>query len=69
MTPFDAVLTHAVSNGASDIYFLEGVAPAVKVDGLVAPVPGQDLLDADTMKAVLERLLPVRERTAFAERG
>ena len=33
MTAFDAVLTEAVSSGASDIYFLEGVPPAVKVDG------------------------------------
>lgn len=69
MTTFDAVLTHAVSNAASDIYFLEGVAPAVKVDGLIAPVPGEDVLDGTAMKGILERLLPVRERAIFAERG
>ncbi len=69
MTTFDAVLTEAVSSGASDVYFLEGVAPALKVDGLVSPVPGTGALDTDTMRAVLERLLPIRERTAFAERG
>ena len=27
----------AVSSGASDVYFLEGVAPAIKVDGVVSP--------------------------------
>jgi twitching motility protein PilU len=69
MTTFDSVLTHAVSSGASDIYLLEGVAPAVKVDGIVAPVPGEDRLDPDAMRAILERLLPVRERAGFAERG
>jgi twitching motility protein PilU len=69
MTPFDAALSEAVSSGASDVYFLEGVPPAIKVDGLVSPIPGADALDADAMRGVLERLLPVRERTAFAEAG
>ena len=69
MTTFDAVLTEAVSSGASDVYFLEGVPPAIKVDGLVNPVAGADALDAAAMRGILERLLPVRERTAFAEVG
>jgi len=69
MTILDAVLTQAVSSGASDVYFLEGVAPAIKVDGLVSPVQGTDALDADAMRGILERLLPVRERAAFAQAG
>jgi twitching motility protein PilU len=69
MTVFDTVLTEAVASGASDVYFLEGVPPAIKVDGLVGPIPGAEALDAAAMRAVLERLLPVRERTAFAESG
>jgi twitching motility protein PilU len=69
MATFDVVLTEAVSSGASDIYFLEGVPPAIKVDGLVNPVAGADALDAAAMRGILERLLPVRERTAFAEVG
>jgi twitching motility protein PilU len=69
MTTFDVVLTEAVSSGASDVYFLEGVPPAIKVDGLVSPVAGADALDAAGMRGILERLLPVRERTAFAEVG
>ncbi len=69
MTTFDAVLTEAVSSGASDVYFLEGVPPAIKVDGLVNPVAGAAALDAAAMRGILERLLPVRERTAFAEVG
>jgi twitching motility protein PilU len=69
MTILDAVLTQAVSSGASDVYFLEGVAPAIKVDGLVSAVHGADALDADAMRGILERLLPVRERAAFAQAG
>jgi twitching motility protein PilU len=69
MTTFDAVLAEAVSSGASDVYFLEGVPPSIKVDGLVSPVAGADALDAAAMRGILERLLPVRERTAFAEIG
>jgi twitching motility protein PilU len=69
VTIFDSVLAHAVSSGASDVYFLESVVPAVKVDGVVSPVPGTDRLDSDAMRAILERLLPVRERAVFAERG
>ena len=69
MTIIDTVLAQAVSSGASDVYFLEGVAPAIKVDGLVTPVQGADALDAEAMKGVIERLLPVRERNAFAQTG
>ena len=69
MTTFDVVLSEAVSSGASDVYFLEGVPPAIKVDGLVSPVAGADALDAAGMRAILERLLSVKERTAFAEAG
>ena len=69
MTTFDAVLTEAVSSGASDVYFLEGVSPAIKVDGIVTPIPGADPLDAGATRAILERLLPLRERTTFAETG
>jgi twitching motility protein PilU len=69
MTIIDAVLAEAVSSGASDVYFLEGVPPSMKVDGLVSPVAGADALDADGMRAVLDRLLPVRDRAAFAEKG
>jgi twitching motility protein PilU len=69
VTTFDAVLTEAVASGASDVYFLEGVAPAIKVDGVVNAVAGTEPLDTAGMRAVLERLLPVRERAAFAESG
>src|SRR5262245_28649378 len=69
MTVLDAVLAEAVSSGASDIYFLEGVTPSIKVDGQVSAVNGADVLDAEAMRGVIERLLPVRERAAFAERG
>jgi twitching motility protein PilU len=69
MTTFDLVLTEAVSSGASDVYFLEGVCPAIKVDGVVTPIPGADPLDAAATRAILERLLPLRERAAFAETG
>jgi twitching motility protein PilU len=69
MTVIDAILTEAVTSGASDVYFLEGVPPSIKVDGLVGPVAGVDALDADAMRAILERLLPVRDRAIFAEKG
>ena len=35
----------------------------------MSPVAGADALDAAGMRAILERLLPVKERTAFAEAG
>ena len=68
MTVLDAVLTQAVSSGASDIYFLEGVAPAIKVDGVVNAIQGADALDADAMRGILERLLPVHVKDFFTER-
>ena len=67
MTVFDVALGEAVSSGASDVYFLEGVPPSIKVDGLVSPVPGVDALDAAAIRGIIERVLPVRERAVFAE--
>ena len=64
MATLDTVLTEAVASGASDVYFLEGVPPAIKVDGLVSPIAGAEALDTAAMTAVIERLLPVRERAA-----
>ncbi len=69
MTTLDVVLSEAVGVGASDVYFLEGVPPTVKVDGLTAPVPGVEALDAPAMRDILERLLPERERATFARTG
>jgi twitching motility protein PilU len=69
MTVFDVVLGEAVSSEASDVYFLEGVPPSIKVDGLVTQVPGVDALDAATIRGIIERLLPVRERAVFADTG
>jgi len=69
MPVLDAVLTEAVTSGASDVYFLEGVAPSIKVDGLVSPIQGVGMLDTDAMRSIVERLLPVRERAAFAQTG
>jgi twitching motility protein PilU len=69
MTVFDVALGEAVSSGASDVYFLEGVPPSIKVDGLVSPVPGVDALDAAAIRGIIERVLPVRERAVFAETG
>jgi twitching motility protein PilU len=69
MTTLDLVLAEAVGSGASDVYLLEGVPPAIKVDGLVSPVSGADAIDAASMREVVERLLPERERAGFAERG
>jgi twitching motility protein PilU len=69
MTVFDVVLGEAVTSGASDVYFLEGTPPSIKVDGLVSPVAGADALDGETMRGIVERLLPARERAAFAEMG
>ena len=69
MTTLDVFLSEAVGVGASDVYFLEGVPPTVKVDGLTAPVPGVEALDAPAMRDILERLLPERDRANFARTG
>jgi twitching motility protein PilU len=69
VTTLEAILTEAVAASASDVYLLEGVPPAVKVDGLTGPVSGTAALDAAGMRDILERLLPERERAVFARTG
>jgi twitching motility protein PilU len=66
----DVLLEAAVATNASDIYLLEGVPPALKVDGVVAPVDdGGDPVDAATMAEMLARLLPGASRKAFEQTG
>ena len=69
MTLLDVVLGEAVTSGASDVYFLEGVPPAIKVDGLVIPISGADALAAAAMRDILESLLPERDRAGFTRSG
>jgi twitching motility protein PilU len=69
VTTLNVILAEAVEARASDVYLLEGVPPTVKVDGLTGPVPGTAALDDAAMRDILERLLPDRERAAFARIG
>ena len=59
-----------MASGASDVFFLEGVPPSIKVDGLVSPVAGADALDAVAMRAVIEGprtgvLFDLKGKTAY----
>lgn len=65
----DAVLDAAVTMGASDVYLLEGVPPALKVDGVVGSVADGEPLDPPEMAAILARLLPGGQREAFDRSG
>jgi Tfp pilus assembly pilus retraction ATPase PilT len=51
MTPLHALLTRAVSYGASDLLLQSGLAPALRVDGTLQP------LDVEPPSRELEGLL------------
>lgn len=69
MISLEHVLGAAVAAAASDIYLLEGVRPSLKVDGTVQPIADAPVLDTGAMAAILEALLPRRERASFEATG
>jgi twitching motility protein PilU len=69
MADLDAILAGAVTVGASDIYLMEGTSPAVKVDGVLRPVPDVSPLDWSEVEAMAARLLSPAQRQAFGATG
>jgi twitching motility protein PilU len=61
----DTILAAAAAVEASDVYLLEGTPPALKVDGVVQPLPDAPALGWAEMQAVEARLLTPPQRQAF----
>jgi twitching motility protein PilT len=61
----DAFLTRAVELGASDLHVTVGAAPAARTRGKLVPLPGTALLDADTTRSLLYRILTTEQQKRF----
>jgi twitching motility protein PilU len=51
-----SLLKHAKDSGASDIFITTGFAPAIKVDGKIAPVSNQTLSSEQSKEFVYSLL-------------
>jgi len=65
MPELDVILKAAVTSNASDIYLIEGTPPALKVDGVVAPMDGAAPLARIDLQKLLILMVPEPQRKAF----
>jgi twitching motility protein PilT len=61
----DSLLTRTVQLGASDLHITVGAAPAVRVRGELAPLPGAPPFDADSTRTLLYRILSTEQQKRF----
>ncbi len=63
----DDVLRHAVSIGASDVHLCAGLAPSIRLRGVIEQPAGHPPLTAEDTAAVAELLLDPDQRGRFAK--
>lgn len=61
----DALLRHAGTTGASDLHMTVGAQPTLRQAGSLVPIPGTPILEVETLKASLFRVLTQRQRDRF----
>ncbi|NIA12855.1 MAG: PilT/PilU family type 4a pilus ATPase [Nitrospiraceae bacterium] len=62
------VMTYAVKNGASDVHLTVGSPPAVRVDGTIRFLKGEDLSPKDTF-GFIEEIMSQEQRERFLKTG
>lgn len=68
MPELKKILSFAVKNGASDVHLTVGSPPAVRVDGIVRFLDGDDLTPQDTV-AFLDDLMHAEQKERFLKTG
>jgi twitching motility protein PilT len=67
--PIDALFEAMCRMGASDLHLSTGMPPLVRKDGVVQPLdPAAGAMDADYLVALLDPIMPEKNRREFAER-
>jgi twitching motility protein PilU len=69
MKDIDPILEAAVTDNASDIYLLEGVAPTLRVNGVTTALPGHEPLTRDDLQAMVRLLVIDTHRQGFEQTG
>jgi twitching motility protein PilT len=64
-TSIDALLEQTVAAGASDLHVTVGAAPSARVRGELRPLPNAPVLDAETTRALLYRVLTTEQQKRF----
>lgn len=65
----EALLAHCEATDASDLHMAPGHVPLVRIDGVLARVPGYEKLQPHDIHAYSEILMNSGQRMALAERG
>lgn len=51
------LLQHTIDSKASDLHLIAGIPPAIRVDGVLSPVPGQSILSPDALNTLLKEFM------------
>jgi len=63
----DPILQAMVQQRASDLHLATGMAPMIRVDGRMMPLPGGRAASGESMRAALTELMPNRNAVQFNE--
>ncbi len=63
----NTLLTEMVALGASDLHLSAGLAPSVRIDGAISPLPGRGAITASELRELVYGILPQRSRERFEQ--
>jgi twitching motility protein PilT len=61
------LLKYMIEKGASDLHLTTGLAPSIRVDGKVKPIPGLELMSATMTKDLCYSILTDAQKHKFEE--
>src|SRR5512137_1015048 len=61
------LLKYMIEKGASDLHITTGVAPSIRIDGKIKPIPGLELLTATQTKDLCYSILTDAQKHKFEE--
>jgi twitching motility protein PilT len=63
----DELFIHMLDMKASDLHLKSNLVPQVRVDGSIAPLPGRPVLTGEQLEALVDVIMPERNREEFKE--
>lgn len=64
---FEKWLATVGERKASDLHLTVGSAPVLRIDGAIAPIDGEDIVTAERMQRIVERILDADEQAVLAK--
>lgn len=69
MARIDKFFRHLIESNGSDLHLSEGQPPKIRAHGMVAPLPGEDVLEGESFKEMLAEICDPKAFELYMERG